>query len=269
MLRKEHRVIVFAVFAALAFWVIDAVVDYLFHYDEPFVRLLVTNQQEVFFRLLFTVCFLTFGLVVSRMFSRQLRTEGVLLREVNERKRAEATLYALSTRDELTGLYNRRGFFTLVEQQFRLASREKKEIFLFFADMDNLKEINDTCGHQEGDRALVEISDILKDTFRESDIIARVGGDEFVAVPVGTTGETLSVIADRVSRNLQVHNMEKARRYVLSISFGIVPYDPERPLSIDELLARGDQMMYEQKKDKRGRQQEASSYAVVRKRPEG
>jgi len=259
MVRKEYRIILFSVLAALSFWIIDAVVDYVFHYDEPFVNLLIANQKEISFRLLFVLCFLTFGLIVSRMFSLQVRTEEVLLREINERKRTEETLITLSIRDELTGLYNRRGFFTLVEQQFKMANRAKKETFLFYADMDNLKEINDTHGHQEGDRALVEIAGILKDTFRESDIIARVGGDEFVAVPVGTTGETVSIIAERVNRNLQIYNTEKARSYCLSLSFGIVSYDPEAPSSIDELLSRGDKMMYEQKKDKRSRRQALSS----------
>ena len=251
MFRKGHRIIMLAIFGAVSFWFIDAFVDYLIHYDEPFLSLLVFNKKEVAFRLLVSAAFLLFGLSVSRIFSKQRRTEEALIREIEERKQVEERLYALSTRDELTGLYNRRGFFTLVEQQLKMAARGKNDIHIFYADMDNLKEINDTHGHQEGDLALVEIGAILKETFRESDIIARVGGDEFVAVPVGTTGETVSIITERINRNIELHNAEKARPYRLSLSFGIVDYRPDAPVSIDELLSRGDSLMYEQKNRKR------------------
>lgn len=251
MFRKGYHIIALSIFAAVSFWFIDAVVDYLLHYDEPFLSLLVFNKKEVAFRLLVSAAFLLFGLAMFRIFSKQKLTEAALLLEIEERKQVEERLYALSTRDELTGLYNRRGFFTLVEQQLKMAARGKNDIHIFYADMDNLKEINDTHGHQEGDLALVEIAAILKETFRESDIIARVGGDEFVAVPVGTTGETVSLITDRINRNIELHNAEKARPYRLSLSFGIVDYRPEAPVSIDELLARGDNLMYEQKNRKR------------------
>ncbi len=240
-----------SVVAALSFWVIDAVVDYFVHYDEPFVSLLLLNRKELAFRLLFSVCFLVFGMIVTRMFDRQKRMENELVREIDERKRIEARLYTLSTKDELTGLFNRRGFFTLVEQQLKMANRDKKTIFLFYADLDNLKEINDSLGHQVGDEALVDIAKILQDTFRESDIIARVGGDEFIAVPVGTTGETVRLISDRVDRNLEIYNSEKTRQHCLSLSFGIVSYDPSAPSTIDELLAQGDRLMYEQKRSKK------------------
>lgn len=251
MFRKGYHIIMLSIFAAVSFWFIDAVVDYLIHYDEPFLSLLIFNRTEVAFRLLVSAAFLLFGLIMSGMFSKQKRTETALLQEINERKQVEERLYALSTRDELTGLYNRRGFFTLVEQQLKMADRGKNDIHIFYADMDNLKEINDTHGHQEGDLAIAEMAAILKETFRESDIIARVGGDEFVAVPVGTTGETVAVIADRINRNIELHNTERARSYRLSLSFGIVDYKPDSPVSIDELLFQGDALMYEQKNRKR------------------
>jgi len=251
MFRKGNHIIMLSAIAALSFWFIDAVVDYLIHYDEPFLSLLIFNKKEVASRLLFSMAFLLFGLITSRMFSKQKKTEAALLQEINERKQIEGKLYALSTRDELTGLYNRRGFFMLVEQQLKMANRGKSDIHIFYADMDNLKEINDTHGHQEGDLAIVEIAAILRETFRESDIIARVGGDEFVAVPVGTTGETVNIITDRINRNIELSNSEKARPYRLSLSFGIVDYSPDSPVSIDELLSQGDKLMYQQKQRKR------------------
>lgn len=251
MFRKGNHIIIFSVLVALSFWFLDALVDYLLHYDEPFLSLLIFNKKEVAFRLLVSAAFLLFGLITSKMFSTQKETEAALIQEINERKQIEEKLYALSTLDELTGLYNRRGFFTLVEQQLKMANRGKSGMHIFYADMDNLKEINDTLGHQEGDLALVEMAALLRETFRESDIIARVGGDEFVAVPVGTTGETVNIITDRINRNIELNNSDKARPYRLSLSFGIVEYNPDSPISIDELLSEGDKLMYQQKQRKR------------------
>lgn len=106
--------------------------------------------------------------------------------DITGRKKTEEELYALSFRDELTGLYNRRGFITLARQQLKIASRMNKGMLLLFADFDELKRINDIFGHKAGDRALLGVSDILKGIFRESDIIARIGGDEFVVLAVET-----------------------------------------------------------------------------------
>jgi two-component system, cell cycle response regulator len=96
-------------------------------------------------------------------------------------------LLKLSVTDELTGLYNRRGFFTLAEQLVKLSNRQKNVLYLLFADLDNLKEINDIYGHEAGDQVLIETAKIFRDSFRDSDIIARIGGDEFIVVPAGTT----------------------------------------------------------------------------------
>lgn len=150
--------------------------------------------------------------------------------------------------DELTGLYNRRGFFTLVEQQFRLARRERHGMYMLYADLDGLKAINDNLGHQQGDTALIDTAKILRATFRESDLIARIGGDEFVVSPIGTTGSSVEITAARLEENIEKHNSKARRKYKLSLSFGVAYYDPEHPCSIDELLAQGDRLMYKQKR---------------------
>jgi len=156
-----------------------------------------------------------------------------------------------SITDELTGLYNRRGFFTLAEEFLKLDKRQKKGVFLLYADLDHLKSINDTLGHQEGDLALIDVAHILKATYRESDVIARIGGDEWVVLPVGTTGDNIEKITDRLQTNIRHHNATKKRNYTLSVSVGIAWYDPGNPCSIDELIARADREMYEQKRLKR------------------
>jgi diguanylate cyclase (GGDEF)-like protein len=116
------------------------------------------------------------------------------------------------------------------------------------ADLDNMKGINDSLGHQVGDKALVDTANLLKATYRESDIIARIGGDEFVVVPVGTNGDTIEVITARLQKNIETYNAKSNRRFRISMSLGISCYDPKFPCSIDEMLAQGDKAMYEKKK---------------------
>ncbi len=171
-----------------------------------------------------------------------------LAKEVIERKRLEEELRALSLTDELTGLYNRRGFFTLTEHLLKTARRQKKEIFMLYADLDNMKEINDTLGHNEGDNALIDIANILKTCYRESDVVARIGGDEFAVIPVGTSNERVEIITTRLHKQLDILNAKGNRSYNLSVSTGITYYDPKNPSSIDELLTQADRLMYEDKR---------------------
>ena len=124
-------------------------------------------------------------------------------------------------------------------------------MFMLYADIDNLKEINDTFGHKEGDAALIETANILKSNYRESDIIARIGGDEFVVIPVGTAGDDIEKIVDRLKKSLEIYNSERKHEYRLSLSIGVTYYDPENPFSIEELLIQADKLMYEHKKNKK------------------
>lgn len=175
----------------------------------------------------------------------------VVSKDISRFKQMEEKLRALSLTDELTGLYNRRGFFALVEQLLKLAKRQKKGLFMLYADLDNLKGINDALGHQQGDQALLDMANLFRSTYRESDIIARIGGDEFVVIPVGSAGDDVNVISSRLQQNVERHNERGNRSYTLSVSLGLTHYDPENPCSIDELLLRADKLMYEQKKNKR------------------
>lgn len=168
--------------------------------------------------------------------------------EIAERKAMQEKLLMLTLTDDLTGLYNRRGFFVLAEQQLKLTNRMKKRLFILYADLDDLKTINDAFGHQEGDLALSETSDILRKTFRESDIMARIGGDEFVVMPIGVEEIQIENVIERLQKIIKFQNANNVRKYKLSLSVGIAYFDPENPCSIDELLAQGDSMMYEKKK---------------------
>jgi diguanylate cyclase (GGDEF)-like protein len=173
----------------------------------------------------------------------------VTYEDITVRQRLEEQLQTMSLTDELTGLYNRRGFFTLAGQQMKVAERTKKNMLLFFADLDKMKHINDTLGHQEGDNALLDVSLILKEAFRDSDIIGRMGGDEFAILAIDTADETEEVLMKRLRTILDAYN-KPDRKYQLSLSVGIAHYDPVHPSSIDDLMARADTLMYEDKRKK-------------------
>jgi diguanylate cyclase (GGDEF)-like protein len=115
--------------------------------------------------------------------------------------------------------------------------------------MDNLKWINDHHGHNEGDQALIDLANILKKSFRESDIIARIGGDEFVVLSEATDKNS-EIFTTRLYENIKDYNAKGSRRFTLSISVGATPFDPNRAISIDELLAKADASMYAQKRTK-------------------
>jgi diguanylate cyclase (GGDEF)-like protein len=172
-------------------------------------------------------------------------------RYLSERNRIEEEIHTLSITDPLTGLKNRRGFLSLAEQQLKLSDRNKSGLALFFADLDGLKRINDMFGHEEGDKAIVEAANVLKETFRASDIIARLGGDEFAVLAIDTDEADSEIFKYRMQQLIDIRNKQGNRKYRLSISVGCSYYDPENPFSIDELIARADKLMYEQKQEKR------------------
>ena len=173
------------------------------------------------------------------------------MQDITERKRYEEELRTLSTMDGLTRLYNRRTFMELARQQLKLADRMKKGLSLLFIDLDGLKWINDNLGHQEGDKALMSTAKVLQETFRASDIIARIGGDEFSLLAINTDEGSSGILASRIQENLKKFNSKSKRPYKLSLSFGMVYYDPGFPSSIEKLLAMADRSMYEQKKGRK------------------
>jgi diguanylate cyclase (GGDEF)-like protein/PAS domain S-box-containing protein len=175
------------------------------------------------------------------------------LRNITDRKQVEERLQALSLRDDLTGLYNRRGFYTLAEQAMKAVQRMGTEMLLIYGDLDNFKRINDALGHQEGDQALIDLAAILKETFRESDIIARMGGDEFVILAMNSNESSADTLILRFDKALKDHHLHKDRPYTLSMSLGMARFTHDSPLSLDFLLSQADKMMYANKQ-KKGRE---------------
>jgi diguanylate cyclase (GGDEF)-like protein len=166
-------------------------------------------------------------------------------------KKAEVTLKKmidLSPRDQLTSLYDRKGFFALAERWMKIADQEKKAIMFLYLDINGLKSINDTFGHFGGDQVLVDTAHILKETFRESDILARIGGDEFIALLFGVSQDIAKEPAKRLQRRIEEFNLKRTRTYKLELSTGIVFYDYRYPLSVEELLQQAGRLVYEEKR---------------------
>jgi len=180
-----------------------------------------------------------------------------LLIRIKQLKIQEERL-TLIFRDDLTGLYNRRGFFAISEQLIKQIKRQSRGCYLLYADLDHLKSINDTWGHHEGDTALITIGNILQKTFRESDIIARIGGDEFIVFPAGNKGDNTENILGRLYKGVDMYKASHTIPYEMSISVGMALFDPHNPCSVDKLLAQADKAMYKKKNSNRPRYKQNS-----------
>lgn len=183
-----------------------------------------------------------------------IRVQLIHLRDITEKKYVEQKLREISLTDELTGLHNRRGFMTLALQQIKIADRLAQGMTLLYADLDDLKGINDTFGHLAGDQALIDAATVLKTSLRASDILARLGGDEFVGLILESGGETELAVMARVQENLNAHNLLRIRPYRLSFSIGTARYEVASPCSVEELLEAADREMYRNKLEKKTRQ---------------
>lgn len=189
--------------------------------------------------------------------------DGILI-DITEQKTAErklqsalrrlqltnAKLEGLSQLDELTGLNNRRGFFSFGLQQLKIAKRLKKESYLVFLDIDNLKEVNDTHGHAAGDQLLQGVAAILRQTLRESDVIGRIGGDEFAVLAMRSRGVGERSLLARIKENVRAFRMKDYPRLRLSVSMGLVHIKPKKTQPLDDSLAQADFLMYQEKRQK-------------------
>ncbi|MEO0123286.1 MAG: diguanylate cyclase [candidate division WOR-3 bacterium] len=166
--------------------------------------------------------------------------------DITERKRIEEKLSIESITDELTGLFNRRGFFSFAEQQVNLSKRTGKGFYIFYCDLNNMKQLNDRFGHSTGDIMLKQVANILKNSFRKSDIISRVGGDEFVVLANEAQPESINVMLNRLKTNIEKFNETKQYPDV-SLSIGYAYFNPNNSKTLDDIINIADKMMYEEK----------------------
>jgi diguanylate cyclase (GGDEF)-like protein len=173
------------------------------------------------------------------------------LRYAMERSRLLAEAKALSIRDDLTGLFNRRGFLGAAEQQLKTAGRLNEPVLLLFADVDGMKECNDAYGHAQGDLLLKKATRTLRRTFRESDILARLGGDEFAILSLASGLEDSRAIVDRLQRNIDDENAAGTDPVPLSLSVGLAFSDPNTGARLEDLMDQADAWMYGHKRKKK------------------
>ncbi len=185
--------------------------------------------------------------------SRTLGAEDLAaLRDLAAIVEDEIAALQMAMQDELTKIANRRGFMITAQQSLALCTRHRLPASLVFLDLDGFKAINDTWGHAEGDLALLTFADQLQKTFRESDIFARIGGDEFAVFLANVTRAQANLIFMRFAEELRKRAGEAARGYDIRYSSGIIEYKPGTHETIEDMLAEGDALMYELKRARRG-----------------
>ncbi len=173
-------------------------------------------------------------------------TQGTAF-DITERKHADELLQYISAKDELTGLYNLHTFLSMTEQQIKSAHREKMQMLIIYAGVDGMQNINEEYGQEAGDQLLIDIANILRKTFREADIFARTGGDEFVISTLVTSEDIETMIMERLNISIEEYNSDNDRSIQLSMSFGTAFYDPENPVAIDDVLSTADDRMHDNK----------------------
>jgi diguanylate cyclase (GGDEF)-like protein/PAS domain S-box-containing protein len=170
--------------------------------------------------------------------------------DISERKNMAEQIRNLSITDELTGLYNRRGFTAAANQEITRASQDGYHLALLFMDMDHMKQINDTQGHLVGDQALKSLASVLQMNFRDSSITGRWGGDEFVVLAVDEPVGSIEKLLENFSRDIHTLNSTKARPFELSVTFGMAQYNPTKPIELEHLVMIADGEMYHKKRNR-------------------
>ncbi len=174
--------------------------------------------------------------------------DKILLRDLARMVEIELSALQLATMDELTSLSNRRGFEALAQHALLVCKRLDKPVSMLYFDLDKFKQINDQYGHAEGDRALTTFSNALLEVFRESDVLGRMGGDEFVALLTNTNDTEMQEALNRLQAYITHYNTSEKRGYDIAYSVGAIQYDPNQHESIADLLDAADKLMYIKKK---------------------
>lgn len=174
--------------------------------------------------------------------------------------RMERELRDLSLTDELTGVNNRRGFFLLAHQVVRDAERSGANLAVYFFDLDGLKRVNDTAGHDAGSALIRDFAAILKENFRANDVIGRVGGDEFAVISSGAFGRCADVLA-RLERRVAERNRAQPQGVAVEFSAGCAERGPDSTANLEALIARADAMMYRNKQAKRAESSQSTAKA--------
>lgn len=191
----------------------------------------------------------------------------VIAEDLSSGWEAAEALHRLSTTDELTGLFNRRGFHLLAELQWRIARRKQRELLLLYIDVDGLKQVNDRLGHAAGDQLLRETADVLRHICRDTDVVARIGGDEFVILAVEAVEDSVGIFRERLQRAVRDRNAVPGRDFFISVSLGAAYFGPNDQQTIEEMLREADRRMYDRKRGRVGGSVAPSAEPVPLVRP--
>jgi diguanylate cyclase (GGDEF)-like protein/PAS domain S-box-containing protein len=187
---------------------------------------------------------------VRGVFAGRAAVFGSVL-DITKRTQMEEALKSLALMDELTGVYNRRGFMALAERQLKASRRKGQSLVLLASDVDDLKQINDTHGHAVGDQAIMAAATVLKQTYREADVIARLGGDEFTVFPLDAAADSTPLLISRLQERLRDWNVRTEAPFELSMSVGWAVVDPgDRSKTLEQALSEADAQLYEQKRSR-------------------
>jgi diguanylate cyclase (GGDEF)-like protein len=175
--------------------------------------------------------------------------DSTMLRDLAEMAEGELAAIQLATIDDLTKISNRRGFVALAQNSINLCARQGSPVSMVFLDLDKFKPINDQFGHAEGDHALIAFANLMRKSFRDSDVFARIGGDEFVVLLTNTEKKLAAEIVQRFRSLVDAYNVHANRGYDIAFSDGIVSMQPNQDSLVDDLLREADVLMYEKKMD--------------------
>jgi len=172
-----------------------------------------------------------------------------IIRDITERKQAEHRLREFAEKDSLTGLLNRRKFYEVLEQEKERAIRYARSLSLIMFDIDHFKAVNDTYGHSAGDKVLKKIASVVTDHIRKTDVLGRIGGEEFAILATETTVESALALAEKIRRAVEMTAHDHAGK--ITISLGVSEYDDG--LTLDEFIGRTDEALYAAKNNGRNR----------------
>ena len=223
----------------------------LFTNEEQYGIFLCELDDEYFHYITTITVQISTVLKIVKLLKQQDIIQRQLEVSITQIKNNNRKLDMISKSDELTRLYNRRGFFERTKKLLNDSDNYGKKAVIVFADMDNLKKINDQFGHDDGDYALKEISNILKETFRSTDIIGRIGGDEFSAFALLDHGDDAASIRARINKISEKVNKNSEKEYLINMSVGVYEFTCAEGIDIENILAAADDLLYSEKKNKR------------------
>lgn len=260
---------VLGITAAALVWLFDSLVDHiLFNRHEPFVESLWPDEpQEIWMRLLVVILFIVLSFYARTLVRNEIlakdalarhqaertaelgRNYEVLLKEMAERKLAQEQLEVLATTDPLTRLYNRRKFEELLSHELERCKRYAGDFALIMLDADHFKQINDQYGHDTGDAVLRFLSDLIKSQLRKSDVVARWGGEEFIALVAEADTDTALAAADKLRKAVEEGQFPRQLRVTISLGVALA----RRNDTSASLVRRADQAQYRAKQAGRNR----------------